>query len=291
MLSYPVFDPTGTTFTGNFFNVESFSTWQLTPSLTCPFPPCINPVARPIPSVGAINQFDSAASSVYHGLTVSVRRRMTNGVYFRAAYTWAQAIDDTQDALVAGSPATVQNSFNTPAERGRSVTDQRHRLVFSGIWEPKPFHADHPMARKLFNDWRFSGVFTAGSGRPLTARIVGDANQDGNTSNDRPPGFRRNFFTGPNYISTDLRVARGFHLGDRLKLEVLVESFNLMNRRNLRVDLTDDASLNSAGQFVQISKTIGFRQFPAFYQLSSRFLQPTNAYAPRQVQIGLRLTF
>jgi hypothetical protein len=291
VLSYPVFDETGTTFTGSFFNVQSFATWQLVPSLTCPFPPCINPVARPIPSVGSMNQFDSAASSVYNAMTVSVRRRMTNGIYFRAAYTWAQAIDDTQDALVSGSPVTVENSFAPQAERGRSVTDQRHRLVFSGIWEPRPFHAEHPTAKKIFNDWRFSGVFTAGSGRPVTARIIGDANQDTNTSNDRLPGFRRNFFTGPNYISTDLRLARRFDMGDRFKLEALVESFNLMNRANLRVDLSDDGFLNSAGQFVKISKTIGFSHFPAHYRLSSGFLTPTSAYAPRQVQIGLRLTF
>jgi hypothetical protein len=291
ILRYPVYDDTGTTFTGNYFEVQSFSTWQQTPTLTCPFPPCINPVARPIASVGSINQFESSASSVYHALTVSVRRRMTHGVYFRAAYTWAQAIDDTQDALVSGSPVTVENSFNTRAERGRSVTDQRHRVVFSGIWEPRPFHADHPTLGKLFNDWRFSGVFTAGSGRPVNARIVGDANQDGNSSNDRLPGFRRNYFTGPNYISTDLRVARRFHLGDRFQLELLIESFNLMNRRNLRVSLSDDGFLDSAGQFVKIDKTIGFNHFPAYYRLSSGFLQPTGAYAPRQVQIALRLKF
>jgi hypothetical protein len=291
VLSYPVYDDTGTTFTGDFFNVQSFSTWQMTPTLTCPFPPCINPVVRPVASVGSINEFDSAASSVYNALTVSVRRRMTNGIYFRAAYTWAQAIDDTQDALVAGSPASVQNSFDTQAERGRSVTDQRHRLVFSGIWEPKPFHAEHATLQKVFNDWRFSAVFTAGSGRPVNARIVGDANQDGNTSNDRLPGFRRNYFTGPNYISTDLRVARRLPLGDRFQLEILVEAFNLMNRENLRVNLSDDGFLNSAGQFVKIDKTIGFNQFPAHFRLSSGFLSPTNAYAPRQVQIGLRLKF
>jgi hypothetical protein len=94
-----------------------------------------------------------------------------------------------------------------------------NRLVFSGIWEPKPFHADHSTLKKVFNDWRFCGVFTAGGGRPVNARILGDANQDGNSSNDRLPGFRRNFFTGPNCITTDLRAARRFELGDRFKLE------------------------------------------------------------------------
>ena len=64
---------------------------------------------------------------------------MSKGVYFRLAYTWAHAIDDGQDALVAGSPATVQNSYSTKSERGPSVTDQRQRLTISGSEELNPF--------------------------------------------------------------------------------------------------------------------------------------------------------
>src|SRR5712692_1152375 len=52
---YPVYDPSGTNFLGTYDNVDSFSTWQRTPSLTCPFPPRINPLARPIPQLGSIN--------------------------------------------------------------------------------------------------------------------------------------------------------------------------------------------------------------------------------------------
>ena len=37
---------------------------------------------------------------------------MTRGLYFRLGYTYAHAIDDGQDALVAGRPATVQNSYS-----------------------------------------------------------------------------------------------------------------------------------------------------------------------------------
>ena len=88
---YPVYDESGTNFLGTYYNVDTFSTWQFSRSLTCPFPPCINPLARPVPQLGAINQFESAASSLYHGLTLSVRRRMVSGVYFRLAYTWAHS--------------------------------------------------------------------------------------------------------------------------------------------------------------------------------------------------------
>jgi hypothetical protein len=45
---------------------------------------------------------------VYHGATLSIRRRMTSGVYFMLSYTFAHAIDVGQDALVVGRPATVE---------------------------------------------------------------------------------------------------------------------------------------------------------------------------------------
>ncbi len=161
-LGYPVFDETGTNFLGDYYTVNSFSTWQMTPSLSCAFPPCINDIARPVPELGAVTVFESAASSVYHALTISARRRMARGFSFRLAYTWARATDDGQDALVVGRPATVQNSYSPGSERGLSVTDQRHRFVAAWTAEPQPFHQDHSNLKLLFNDWRFSGVVTSG---------------------------------------------------------------------------------------------------------------------------------
>jgi hypothetical protein len=83
---------------------------------------------------------------------------MTSGLYFRMAYTFARAYDDGQDALVAGRPVTVQNSYSTAAERGPSVTDQRHRFVLSAIEAPTPFGRDHALLSKLFNNWKIAGV-------------------------------------------------------------------------------------------------------------------------------------
>lgn len=121
---YPIFEEDGATFTGEYFELASFSTWQTSPSLSCLFPPCINPLQRPLASVGAVNVFETAAASDYQGFTLSLRRRMHRGFYFRLGYTWATATDNGQDGLVAGRPALVQNTFAPAAERGRSVTDQ-----------------------------------------------------------------------------------------------------------------------------------------------------------------------
>ena len=291
IVQYPVYDETGTEFLGDYYSLPSFAEWQMRSSLTCPWAPCVNEVERPLPELGAINVFESAASSIYHGLTVSARRRMTRGFYFRVGYTWARAIDDAQDALVAGRPATVQNSYSPASERGLSSTDQRQRFVVSWTGEPRPLHRDHPVLKTIFNGWKFSNVFTFGTGRPINARVVGDANGDGNGENDRLPGVSRNSFTGPNYATADLRVTRILRPFDGLRVELVAESFNLLNRVNKRVDISDDGFENSAARFVYRDINVGGTHYPAQFRLSSGFLKPTNAYAARQMQFSIKLKF
>ena len=290
-VQYPVYDSTGTNFLGTYYDVQSFSTWQLTSSFTCPYPPCINPLARPIPQLGAIDVFESAASSVYNGMTVSIHRQMTTGIYFRVAYTFAKAIDDGQDALVAGVPAVVQNSYNTAAERGLSVTDQRQRLMFAWIADPKPFGREQPVMEKMFNDWKLAGVLTYGSGRPENVMVSGDPNQDGNDTNDRLPGVGRDSFIGPDYATTDLRLTRRLFMRERLKLDLILESFNLLNRDNKRVLITEDGLETDTAYFEKISNEIGVNYYPGHFQIPSNPLQPTSSFSPRQVQLALKMTF
>jgi outer membrane receptor protein involved in Fe transport len=289
-VQYPIFDSSGVNLLG-YGSVETFATWQFTSSQTCPFTPCINPLARPIPQLGSIDVFESEASSVYHGGTISVRRQMTHGLYFRLGYTYAHAIDDGQDALVAGRPATVQNSYSPSSERGNSVTDQRNRFVFSWIYEPRALNNGQGWLGKLTKGWKNSGVITAGSGRPVNASVIGDANQDGNTNNDRIPAARRNSFVGPDYTTTDMRIGRTMYRHNKIKLDFTVESFNLLNRLNRRFQLTDDGALSNTAQFNYGSKHIGINHFPAYYQVPTNLAKATSAYAPRQVQLSLRVSF
>jgi hypothetical protein len=289
--SYPIFDPAGGTFQNAFYNVESFATWQTSYSISCPYPPCINALQRPISQLGAIDQFESAGSSVYNGMTVSLRKRMSGGMFFNLAYTWAHAIDDGQDALGAGQPVTVQNSYSTKSERGPSVTDQRQRLTISAIEEPHPFAAGQKALATLFDHWKVSGIMTYGSGRPANAMVSGDANQDGNTSNDRLSGYGRNAFTGPDYASMDLKMGRMMNLGARYHLELTGESFNLFNRNNERLVITDNGFQGAAGQFIMDTKYAGNTYYPAYYQQPTSLMKPTSSFAPRQMQLSMRLNF
>jgi hypothetical protein len=163
--------------------------------------------------------------------------------------------------------------------------------VLSWIAEPKPFHRGHEQLGRMFNDWKLSGVVTVGSGRPLDARVSGDPNQDDNSTNDRLPGARRNSFLGPDYATTDMRLTRRLYVHDRVKLELLAESFNVTNRDNQRVQITEDGLEGNSARFVRIGKRLGINYFPGHYETPANFLRATSAYAPRQVQLALRLIF
>jgi outer membrane receptor protein involved in Fe transport len=290
-LTYPIFDSTGSIFQGGYYTVDSFATWQFTRSLTCPWPPCINPLGRPIAQLGAIDEFQSAASSNYNGATLSINRRVSRGTYLRLSYTYAHAIDDGQDALVAGQPATVQNSYDPSAERGPSVTDQRHRLVAALSAAAHPFHRGHELLGRFFNDWKASTVVNYGAGRPVNATVAGDPNQDGNDLNDRLPGYSRNAFTGPDYATADVRLTKTLRFGERFKLNFVAESFNLFNRDNQRVAITSNGLVASATTFVQSSVTANVAPYPGYYDLPSNFMKPNAAYAPRQVQLALKFIY
>jgi hypothetical protein len=216
---------------------------------------------------------------------------MAHGIYFRIGYTYAHAMDDGQDALVAGRPATVQNSYAPNSERANSVTDQRNRFILSWIYEPHALNGGHGLVGQLTKGWKNSGIVTAGSGMPVDATVAGDANQDGNYGNDRIPGARRNSFIGPDYASTNMRIARRLYAKNGCSVEFTAESFNLFNRLNKRFQLTEDGAVSNAATFNFGTKNTGINYFPAYYQVPTNFMRASNAFAPRQVQFALRVKF
>ena len=57
------------------------------------------------------------------------------------------------------------------------------------------------------------------------------------------------------------------------------------------MDISDDGFLNSAGQFVAYSTQVGKTLYPGEFVKNSKFLIPTNSYAPRQVQFSIKASF
>ena len=157
--------------------------------------------------------------------------------------------------------------------------------------EPRFFHRAHEMLGRLFNDWKVSSVVNYGSGRPVNATVAGDPNQDGNDRNDRLPGYSKNAFTGPDYATTDLRLTRTLRFHERYKLNLIAESFNLLNRDNQRVAITPNGLVANASTFVRNDVRANLAPYPGYYQLPNNFMKPNAAYAPRQIQLALKFVF
>jgi hypothetical protein len=112
----------------------------------------------------------SNGSSVYHGFTANLRKRFNRHYEFLASYTWSHAIDDSTDLQ---APLAPQDSYNPAAERSNSLFDQRHRFVFSGVYQTGKL-GGNGVARKFFSDWTFAPVVEFSSGRPFNI-LTGNA--------------------------------------------------------------------------------------------------------------------
>ncbi len=254
-------------------------------------------VGVPVP-FNAMGANYSNGSSVYHALSVNLRKRMSGHLEFLASYTWSHAIDDSTDLE---TPLSVQDPMNPGRDRSNSIFDQRHRFVFSGVYQTGRV-AGNSFGSKLASDWTFAPIIDVASGRPFPILSGSDTNLDSRSTNDRPNAVTANYvspcggpapvaskFSPTGYLQpacfndanfgngtlgrnagvrpytlfTDLRVARRLNLTERVKLDAMMDLFNVINKFNV-ADV--NYIWNQAGQ-------------------------PTAASDPRQFQFALKLVW
>jgi hypothetical protein len=104
----------------------------------------------------------SNGSSIYHGFSANLRKRFNTHYEFLASYTWSHAIDDSTDLQ---STLTPQDSFYPALDRATSLFDQRHRFVFSGVYQSGKVGSG--FVRAVFSDWTFAPLLDIASGRPF----------------------------------------------------------------------------------------------------------------------------
>jgi len=124
----------------------------------------------------------SNGSSVYHGFTTNLRKRFSKNYEFLFSYTWSHAIDDSTDLQ---SPLAPQDSYFPSLERSNSAFDQRHRLVFSGLYQTGHLHGDGAFS-KVFSNITVSPIIDVNSGRPFLIITGDDTNFQLATSAARP---------------------------------------------------------------------------------------------------------
>ena len=228
------------------------------------------------------NVYESSANSFYHAGTISVQRRFANNFSLNAHYTFAKSIDEVTDF---NSDFSAQNPLNLRLDRALSSFDQRHRAVFSGVFQ-SPVRGDSFADRFLAN-WVLSPIFTAGSGRPFNLLLGVDANGDGRSQSDRPFAVGRNSGIGENFYSFDTRVARRFPFKETMFIELTFEAFNLFNRTNL-------AGINNVVGSLPLDQLRALASTQARGNRNAAPTDPlgfTSAANPRQLQFGVRFNF
>ena len=197
------------------------------------------PAVRPIAAFTRISQFESSANSIYYGLISEIKKRMSRNFQGQLSYTWSHVIDDVPDATAvvpfsSGDDAKLLfDPRQSRGDRASGANDQRQRLVISGIWDLSHY-ADgaNPTAKVILGGWELATIFAAQTGQRYTGRINSDLNNDSNSQTDRVPSEGRNRFVLPNTWSVDSRVSKSFNFTESVRLQLLVEAFNLLNHFN-----------------------------------------------------------
>lgn len=232
---------------------------------------------RPYPAFQTINFLLAGSNSIYHSGALSLRRRLSKGLFLRATYTYSKSLDESSNTggtMPANFPS-AQDARNLRAERGRSDFDVGHSFVAGFIWRPRL--SRHPLLR----NWQMAGTGRAYTGQPFTVKVanysldLGEAVRPDRIAKgtlpdpsvdawfDRsafPPVPRgsyrfgssgRNILDAPGAFLFDASLSRRFRLDEGRSLQLRWEAFNLPNRTNLgmpetRVDVLNGATISKA---------------------------------------------
>lgn len=260
---------------------------------------------RPFKGFSSILQDTNAGSSIYHGLQLNMKRRMTKNLLFGVAYTWSKSMDFGSDPGYE-----LPNYYDPRINYGPSDFDIRNVLVVNYVWDiPYASHVSNRLTRSTLGNWQVSGTTQAQTGEPFSVGTGDDFAGVGPASgqqlwkiSSRPkvakqfsgsngtnfwfdpsvfsqpapgtfaPRGTRNAVYGPGFQSWNMALLKNFHVipdHDNQLLVFKAEAFNFTNHPNL-----DKPDINpTSGTFGQVT------------------LKGTTYPSERQLQFSLRYQF
>jgi hypothetical protein len=254
-----------------------------------------------------VKNLESSVKTKYDGLLLALEKRLSHRSQFRASYTFSKTFNYANDDQIPFSNGPIDPN-NLQLEYGPTPNDQRHRFTFAGVF-------DLPYGVQL------SPIFTVASGVPLDI-LVPDGSQ-------RIPQLQRNaggriFNTAAElnsfikqlnaaggfggqplplvtddarfndtFNSLDLRVAKTFHVSERVTIQPIAEVFNLFNVTNV----LGTSNSNYSGFSNVLVRDSNNPESPGFLR-SSTFGRPVTTAGgvfgsggPRAFQFAVRVDF
>ena len=252
---------------------------------------CANPFACFVnPLIAQNNQYTSAASALYEGGILEVKKRFSNSFTLLGNYTFSKGYDTSTDYNTDYGP---QDPTNLGLDRGLSEFDERHKVVIAGVF-------DSPWKGPVLAGFQLAPIFTYRSGLPFNLLAGGEVNGDNHAPNERPIGAGRDTGLGPASTNFDMRLTWQHKIGEKAALVLTAEGFNIANHTNY-------ASVNNEVNPLFGIVPPGTAACPvagtcstgntSFAVHGSAALSPstplgfTSAFPKREIQLGARLTF
>jgi carboxypeptidase family protein/TonB-dependent receptor-like protein len=178
-----------------------------------------------LPTTGNSNFRIDTSDGVAHykGVTLGLKKRWDGKLQLLGWYTLSEATSSASlRATDEFGEYNVLDMFDPFKDEQEAPTrsDSRHRFTVSGSWSPGA-------------DFIVSPIFRYKSKAPFNVITGVDANRDGTTTNDLPPGVTSyNSARGASFSQFDLRVSKKFRFGGRTRIELIAEMFNVFNDDN-----------------------------------------------------------
>jgi outer membrane receptor protein involved in Fe transport len=248
---------------------------------TFPYQQSTRPYFSQFPNFSIINQINSAASSSYNSLQVTLRSGSWHGLASQFAYAWSHNLDDS--SVFNTIP---QNSLNLKDDWGNANQDIRnHFSAYVNYAIPTLAHGP----KTLTQGWEVNSILKFQNGEPVNV-LTGQDNSGTAEGEDRanitgPPinsdrsvqshayaqylnpnsfavpspgsygNLRRNQVVGPGFGDVDMSLIKNTPLyKERVRAQFRVEMFNVLNRINLAQPLNN---LGYGSAFGWSTSTIG----------------------------------
>jgi hypothetical protein len=188
---------------------------------------------RPFPAWGVVSMMTHNGRSEYHALQTSLQKRFSNNWQASVTYTLA-SLKGAESAPVSGLEfVPFATAPDLGGEFGPAADDQRHRLVFNGIWQ-------------VGHGFQVSALHFLADGIRRETFYGGDLRNTGGDFSQRlrPDGtiVPLNSLFAPMQNRTDIRVQQRIPLGGRVAIDAIAEVFNAFNRPNWAIGVQESAN-------------------------------------------------
>ncbi|MEQ1884872.1 MAG: carboxypeptidase-like regulatory domain-containing protein [Bryobacteraceae bacterium] len=273
--------------------------------------------------LGPMARYDDGATQVYHGLLLSIQKRLSRGTSVSANYTWSHCIGNFADINANGPPAdeTYTKPNDRNFERGNCDADRRHLFNLTALAETPRF--SNNMMRMAASGWKFSGIYRYSSGSPINVSMGQTDRALTGTLRQRPnlidpanvytgqsgPGqtflnaaafggsanlpalgtygnLGWNALTAPGTFNFDVSLSRSFKLMEGHQLEVRAEAYNLTNSFR---PVFATSTLQNGSNIASSTANAGTPTFAN--STNAAFGRILGSLDPRIMQFALKYTF